>query len=36
MINQRIEFKVKTQNDPNKQIATISESSAPWSDLNIP
>ena len=36
MISQHLEFKVKIQNDPNKQIATTTENSVPWSDLNFP
>ena len=35
-ISQHLEFKVKIQNDPNKQIITTTESPVPWSDLNFP
>ena len=36
MISQHLELKVNIQNNPNKQITTIAESSLPWSDLNFP
>ena len=33
---QHLKFKVKIQNNLNKQITTIAESSVPWSDLTFP
>ena len=35
MISRHLESKVKIRNDPNKQIATTTESSVPWSDFNF-
>ena len=35
-ISQHLGFKVKMKNDSNKQIATTTESSPPWSDRNFP
>ena len=35
-MNKPLEFEVKIQNDPNKQITTTTESSVAWSDFNFP